>query len=286
MLQLGIALALLCALGTNLSFLYKHRGANEAPPVDIRRPISSGLALWKSRSFAIGMLIGLGAWLLHTAAIALAPISVVQVVLAGGIVFVAVLADRFFGISVGRRQWVGLVLTGVGLAMLVIAMPGVQSAHATFRVAALVAFEGGLLAIGALLIMGGNHERGARLRGPMMGAAAGVLFGVCNVAVKATTGVLAAGGSILTPWVGLAVCASILAYYISARSLQQGGAVEVIAITATGANVVGIAGGLLVFGDPIATGTVGIVLQTVAFAMIILAAALLPAPRAASGRPA
>jgi hypothetical protein len=94
--------------------------------------------------------------------------------------------------------------------------------------------------------------------------------------------VLGAGGSIFTPWVLLAVGASVLAYYISARSLQEGGAVEVIAITATGANVVGILGGFVVFGDPIATSTVGIVVQATAFTMVVLAAALLPAPRVAS----
>lgn len=286
MLQLGIVLALLSALAANLGFLYKHRGANEAPVVDARHPIRTGLALWKSRWFAAGMIVGGVGWALHTAAISVAPMSVVQVVLAGGIVLVAVLADRVFGISVGRRQWAGLILTGVGLALLVVAMPAVTDAHATFRVAALAAFEGGLLTVGILLIAGGHHQRGAHMRGPLLGAAAGVLFGVCNVAVKATTGVLAAGGTVLTPWVLVAISASILAYYISARSLQEGGAVEVIAITATGANVVGILGGLVVFGDPMANNTVGIVLQTVAFAMVVVAAALLPAPRAASAAPA
>jgi len=282
MIQLGIVLALLSALAANLGFLYKHRGANEAPAVDARHPIQTGLALWKSKWFAAGMLVGGLGWAFHTMAIWVAPMSVVQVVLAGGIVLVAVLADRVFGIAVGKRQWAGLILTGAGLALLVVAMPAATNAHSAFRVTALAAFEGGLLALGALFILGGHHERGAHLRGPLLGAAAGVLFGVCNVAVKATTGVLDAGGTILTPWVALAVCASVLAYFISARSLQEGGAVEVIAITATGANVVGILGGLVVFGDPIATNTVGIILQTVAFAMVVLAAALLPAPRSAS----
>ncbi len=283
MIQLGIAFALLSALAANLGFLYKHRGANEAPTVDVRHPIQTGLALWKSKWFAAGMLVGALGWAFHTVAMWIAPMSVVQVVLAGGIVLVAVLADRVFGISVGRRQWAGLILTGVGLALLVVAMPAATSAHSAFRVTALAAFEGGLLALGLLCILGGQHERGAHLRGPLLGAAAGLLFGVCNVAVKATTGVLDAGGSVLTPWVLLAVCASVLAYFISARSLQEGGAVEVIAITATAANVVGILGGLIVFGDPIATNTVGIILQSVAFAMVVLAAALLPAPRTASG---
>ncbi|MGE4425908.1 MAG: DMT family transporter [Solirubrobacteraceae bacterium] len=286
MLELGLLCALLSALAANLGFLYKHRGANEAPMVDVRHPIRTGLALWRSKWFAAGMLVGAVGWAFHTAAMAMAPMSLVQVVLAGGIVLVAVLADRFFGITVGGRQWAGLILTAIGLALLVVTMPAVTSAHGSFRVTALAAFEGTLLALGVLFIAGGQHRRGAHLRGPLLGAAAGVLFGVCNVAVKATAGVLAAGGTILTPWVIVAVGASVVAYYISARSLQEGGAVEVIAITATGANVVGILGGLVVFGDPVATTTIGLVLQTIAFIMVIVAAALLPAPRASTPGPA
>jgi drug/metabolite transporter (DMT)-like permease len=281
MIELGILFACLSALAANLGFFYKHRGANEAPEIDVRRLVSTGLSLWKSRWFAIGMLLGAVGWGFHTAALAVAPLSVVQVVLAGGIVLVAVLADRVFGIPVGRRQWVGLGLTAVGLALLVIAMPAVHTAHSTFRVAVLTLFEGGLIALGILFVLGGQHQRGAHLRGALLGAAGGILFGVCNVAVKATTGVLDVGGSVLTPWVAVAVTASVAAYFVSARSLQEGTAVEVIAITATAANIVGILGGLIVFGDPIATDPLGIAAQSVAILMVLVAAALLPAPRAA-----
>ncbi|MBF6619867.1 MAG: hypothetical protein ITG02_06510 [Patulibacter sp.] len=281
MLELGILFACLSALAANLGFFYKHRGANEAPEIDIRRLVRTGLSLWKSRWFAIGMLMGGVGWVFHTLALAVAPLSVVQVVLAGGIVLVAVLADRVFGIPVGRRQWAGLALTAVGLALLVLAMPAVHTAHSTFRVAVLALFEGGLIAIGILLVLGGQHQRGAHLRGALLGAAGGILFGVCNVAVKATTGVLDVGGTILTPWVAVAISASIAAYFVSARSLQEGTAVEVIAITSTAANVVGILGGLIVFGDPIATDPLGIAVQTIAMAMVLVAAALMPAPRVA-----
>ena len=282
MIELGILFACLSALAANLGFFYKHRGANEAPDIDVRRLVSTGLTLWKSRWFAIGMLMGAVGWVFHTAALAVAPLSVVQVVLAGGIVLVAVLADRVFGIPVQRRQRVGLGLTAVGLALLVVAMPSVHTAHSTFRVAVLTLFEGGLIALGVLLVLGGQHQRGAHLRGALLGAAGGILFGVCNVAIKATTGVLAAGGSVLTPWVAVAVCASVAAYFVSARSLQEGAAVEVIAITSTAANVVGILGGLVVFGDPIATDPLGIAVEVIAVTMVLLAAALLPAPRIAT----
>ena len=55
MLNLGILLALVCAVVTQLGFLYKHRGANLAPQVDMRHPLRSGRLLFKSKWFAIGM---------------------------------------------------------------------------------------------------------------------------------------------------------------------------------------------------------------------------------------
>src|SRR3954469_22154124 len=140
-LQLGILLALLCAIASNLSFFFKHRGAREAPAVDVRHPWRTAKALYSSRWFIIGMRVGGGAWALHVAAISLAPLSVVQVVLSGGVVLIAVMADRIFGYEVGRRQWWGLALTAVGLILLGVTMPQPHGSHATFAPAAMIAFE-------------------------------------------------------------------------------------------------------------------------------------------------
>ncbi|MEA2288179.1 MAG: hypothetical protein QOD55_176, partial [Solirubrobacteraceae bacterium] len=38
-LQLGILLALLCAVASNLGFFFKHRGACSCAKVEIRRPL-------------------------------------------------------------------------------------------------------------------------------------------------------------------------------------------------------------------------------------------------------
>jgi hypothetical protein len=81
-----------------------------------------------------------------------------------------------------------------------------------------------------------------------------------------------------SPWLLVAAAGSAAAFYASARSLQDGGAVEVIAITGTAANISCIAGGIVVFGDPMPGDTAGIVLQAFAFVLVIVASALTPAP--------
>lgn len=281
-LILGIGSALLCAFLSNLSFLFKHRGAVAAPRVDIRHPVASAAGLFRSKWFLIGWLVAAGAWVFHVTALMLAPLSVVQVLLASGLVLLAVMADRFFGFALGRRQWLGIVAMAVGLGLVTLSQPALDGSHSTYSVAAMVAFEGVLLGVGALLVAGPRLAGASpRNQGLALGAAAGVLFGVSGVAVKALTGVLAAEGvfGILTsPWLPLAAAVSVTAFYAAARALQDGEAVPVIAITGTASNIVGIAGGIAVFGDPVPADTLGVLIQAVGFLLVVVAAALTPAP--------
>jgi hypothetical protein len=288
-LALGILLALVCAFVANLAFFYKYRGANAAPSVQVRHPLRSARALFASKWFTIGMIVAAVSWALHVAALTLAPMSVIQVSLAAGIVFIAVMADRMFGFEVGPRQWLGLCLTGVGLVMLGVTLPAMHGAHSQFSQAAMISFEAGLFGLGGLLIMGPRMGGPVEHHGVMLGAASGILFGVSDTAIKALSGITGAHGLLallLSPWLAVAVLASIVAFYASARGLQDGDAVPVIAVTGTAANIAGIAGGIVVFGDPLAGSTVGVVLQSLAFVLVVVACALMPAPVRAAGVPA
>lgn len=284
-IQLGILLALFSALTTNLGFLLKHRGACAAPDVELRYPLRSAVGLFRSKWFAIGMLVAAGAFVFHVAAIALAPLSLVQAVLAGGLVFLTVLADRFFGCHLGRRQWAGVALTAAGLAMIAVTLPAHTSANAGYSMAGMIAFETGLLAVGAILVFSPSFGKHHPHHGALLGVAAGILFGVADVAIKALTGTVGADGilGLVSPWMLTCVIASVLAFFASARGLQQGEAVPVITATSAAANVSAIGGGILVFGDPMPADALGIVVQCVAFVLVILAAALTPAPVRAAG---
>jgi drug/metabolite transporter (DMT)-like permease len=285
-IDLGILLALVCAFVANLGFFYKHRGANSVAKVEVRHPLRSARALYSSKWFTLGMITATASWGLHVAALALAPMSVVQVALAAGVVFIAVMADRMFGFEVGRRQWVGLSLMAAGLAILGITAPAMHGAHSQFSLAAMIGFEAGLFGLGGLLIMGPRIGGPVEHHGVMLGAAAGILFGVSDTAIKALTGITGAHGFLgllLSPWLIVAVLASIVAFYASARGLQDGDAVPVIAVTGTAANIAGITGGILVFGDPMAGSPIGITLQALAFVAVIVAAGMMPAPVRAAG---
>jgi multidrug transporter EmrE-like cation transporter len=278
-LQLGILFSLACALATNLGFLFKHRGACAAPDVTMAHPLQSAAGLFRSKWFTIGMLVACGAWGFHVLAMALAPLSLVQAVISGGLVLLTVLAERWFGCTVGFRQWAGVGLTALGLVLLAVTLPNNTGEHSSYSLAAMIAFESGLLAIGSFLVLNpmlGKHEH----HGVFLGAAAGTLFGVSDVSIKALTGIAGSAGvlGLLSPWLISALIASVLAFYASARGLQKGEAVPVITLTSAAANVTAISGGILVFGDPMPKDPLGLAIQSFAFLLVIVAAALTPAP--------
>src|SRR5918998_2741634 len=131
--QLGLVLAVICAFTSVVGFLYKHRGAVESPPVDWRRPVRSSIALFRSRWYVLGIVVALGSWGFHVAALALAPISLVQTVIAGGLVLLTVTADRLFAHEVTRREWVGVAMAALGLAFLAATLEGVgDEAHSAY----------------------------------------------------------------------------------------------------------------------------------------------------------
>src|SRR5438105_7307805 len=284
--QIGITLAVLCALATNLGFLYKHRGATRAPDVDWLHPLRSAAGLFRSKWFAIGMGVAVVAWLLHVAAMALAPLSIVQAVISGGLVMLTVLAERCFGFTVGRRQWLGVGFTALGLSTLAVTLPSAGGAHSSYSVAGMIAFESGLLVAGTALVLFPKLGAPRHHHGGFLGASAGILFGVSDVATQALTRRLGhAGlvGGLLSPWPLTAAIPPAIAFFASARGLQTGEPVAVITVTSAAATMTAITGGIVVFGDPMPHDPIGLIAQSFAFLLVIAAAALTPAPlRAAS----
>lgn len=284
--EFGIALALIAAVAANLASLLKHRGCQAVAPIEIRRPLESARLLARSRWFAAGWVLAAAAWLIHVTALSMAPISLVQSVLAGGAVTLAVMSQRLFGDRVERRQWIALLLGGAGLALLILTVPGFGGSHSEFDPVTIVGFEGGLALIAVGLALGHRSERLAARRAILLAALAGTLFALAGVAIKGLTGVGTVDPLIIVSWVGLIVVCGGLAQYTTVAALQGGRAIETIGLMGLVANATQIAAGLLVFGDPLSTDPLGLALQAAAFGMVCLSAVLLPgASREAPARP-
>jgi drug/metabolite transporter (DMT)-like permease len=286
----GLLLAVGCALAGSVGVLLKQRGAVAAPVVLARHPLASAIGLFGSKWWTVGWLVALGAWLLHVGALSLASLSSVQAVISGGLVFLAIVAERFFGFHLGHRQWIGLVVTAIGLTVL--GLTAAPATHDHASAAALIAVEGTVIAFSGVLIYASIRLEHLHPReGIFLATAAGALFGTSDIAIKhlahpALNHVLL----LINPWTLSALIAMVVAFYASARSLQLGPAIAVITFTSLTGNIVALLGGILVFHDPIGHTPPQIAARIAAFCLVILGAAMLPgrlragAPTAAESR--
>jgi hypothetical protein len=217
----------------------------------------------------------------------MAPLSFVQAVISGSFVFLAVLGQRCFGLVVGRREWWGLALAGAGLGFLALTVEtGSGGSHSSYSLSAMIAFESAMIGFGTLLLLSHGMGRMGSQSGLLLGAAAGTLFGVSDVAIKALVGTVPADVlSIISPWTAAALVASVAAFYASARALQVAAPIAVIALASVAANMSAILGGIIVFGDPVGGNAAEVVARSAAFALIIGAVAFMPAPLRRKGRP-
>jgi drug/metabolite transporter (DMT)-like permease len=254
--------------------------------VDIRHPLRSGRDLFRNKWWSIGFGVAFVAWICHVVALNLAPLSLVQAVLASGFVLLGVAAERWFGFHLRRRDWVGIALTALGLALLAVTAaetrPG--GAQSSYGLGAAIAFEAALVGIGAVLLASPRIRRASSQHGVLLGAGAGLLFTVTHIAIKALSKELSPGdpSSYLTPWIPLVIVAAVAAFFASARSLQIGEAVPVIAVTGVASNLSAMLAGVVVFGDPLGHSPMLVALRIGAFALVVFAAALMPAPVRAS----
>jgi multidrug transporter EmrE-like cation transporter len=273
--QLGLLLALVTSLMSVVGFFLKHRGAVAAPPVRWRRPWASTVALFRSPVYTLGCVVATTSWGFHVAALGLAPISLVQSVIAGGLVLITVVADRLFGESVTRREWIGVALTAAGLAFLAATLEGTAgAAHGDYGGLRLLASVSVATVAGLALAARGGRS------GPALGVSAGLLWAASDVTIKALCG--KAGdlglGVVVHPFALVIVVLSLVGLLVSARSLQLGPVVPVIAVTSATANALTIAAGPVIFDEPLPDGHVALALRVAAFVLVIAAAAMTPPP--------
>jgi len=317
-LWIGLAFAVGTALATNLAFLWKHRGAVAAPAIDMRRPLKSATELFRSKWWTIGWAVAVLGWTFHVGALAFAPLSLAQAVISGGFVVLAVLAERLFGFELGRRQWIGIAFVAVGLGFLGATSDTAveQTRYSVVGIAIFqgVLLGVGLLLVLITRLAAvrrhapletpvetraasdPNHPRtggapqapvtahetrthGSKTSGLLLATAAGLAFGLSDISIKALAEqTLSDALALISPWTATALIASVGAFYASARSLQIGEGMAVITATTAAANISTIAGGIVVFGEPLGGSVLEAVVRAGAFMLVVAGAALMPGP--------
>jgi hypothetical protein len=264
----GLALALASAGAINWGFFIQHEAASRLPPLTIRRPLRSLWSLFRNARWTAGFFLGIGGWTLYVAALALAPLSLVQAASAGGIGVLALLT----GTRVPRER-AGVGLSIAGLVLLGVSLGGGagSSGAGSIEAAALwLACSAAAAAVAAF--------PGARLLAPGagLGAAAGILYAAGDVGTKAAVH----GGPRLAFVPALLACHG-LAFVALQLGFQRGGPLATAGVATLLTNLLPIAAGLAIFGEPLPGGLLGAV-RLLAFVLVVLGASAL----ATQGTPA
>ena len=266
---IGLGLGLASAVPISLSYLREHDAAAGLPPLSLRRPLHSAKLLLGSRAWLLGFAMESGGFGLYVAALALAPLALVQSVAAGGVGILAVATARLAHRRLTRRESTGAALAVAGLVLLAVSLSGGQAADARGSLAAIALWLGATVGAAILILTSG---RAFLQQGVGQGIAGGLFFAAGDICTKVAT---EGGGRLLF------VVPLILGYLLGTSLLQigyqSGAALTVAGLATLFTNAVPIAAGTVVLGEDVPSGTLGVI-RVIAFAAVTAGAILLARP--------
>jgi hypothetical protein len=265
----GLLLALGSAAALNWSYFVQHSAATALPPLSLRRPLRSLALLFGDVRWVIGFFTGIGGWVLYVAALALAPLSIVQAASAGGIALLAALVGRL-----SRREQVGVGVAALGLVLLGVSLIGTHSptSHGAWKSVAI------WMAVSvAVALVAAGPASAALAGGAGLGIAAGVLYASGDVGTKAA---LAGGGRFA--FVPALLACHGLAFVCLQLGFQRGGALATAGMATLWTNALPIAAGSVLFAEALPGGFRGAA-RVAAFACVVAGAVALARPGAPPG---
>jgi hypothetical protein len=271
----ALFLALVSTALINVAYLREHDAAAALPALSLRRPLHSVAVLLTDRSWLAGFALESGGFALYVVALALAPLTLVQSVSAGGIGILAFVSARFSRIRLGRHELVGVALSMLGLLALAVSLVGGSgegSGGSTDEILLWLAATGAA-AVAALAV---GRSLGALAVAE--GVAGGLLFSIGDISVKVAT----QGGVRATFAIGVIVGYTLGTAFLQ-LGYQRGGALMVAGLATLLTNALPIAAGTVVLGEPMPSGVFGGV-RIVAFAAVTLGAILLARPDLGAAR--
>jgi hypothetical protein len=269
--QTGVALVLALASTTltNIAYLREHDAAAALPALSLRRPLHSAHVLLTDRSWLLGFALEGAGFALYVAALALAPLSLVQSVAAGGIGILAFVSARMSHHRLGRSELAGVWISMVGLLALAISLAGGSSEGTGGETGEILLWLGATAAAAVVALAIGRRFDA---HGVAYGIAGGLFFSIGDISVK-----IATQGGVRTAFaVGV-----VIGYSLGTAFLQLGyqkrGALTVAGIATLLTNALPIAAGSVVLGESVPSGAYG-VLRILAFAAVTAGAILLARP--------
>ncbi len=246
------------------------RTAGDGEPDSPLGRVDPGLIVRMLRQWRFLVSLGLDmvGFLAQLVALRRLPLFAVQAVVAANLAVTAVGAAWVIKVQLTRREWlaIGGVIVGVGLLGTTVGAEGATGVNGEFKLALLIAVAG----IAVAGVAASRLRRG--LRTLVLGAVAGLGFGVVAVAARVLPG-FSASELVRDPAAYAVAAAGVVSFMLYATALENGSvtvatAAVVLAETAPPALV-----GVLFLGDHARRGTA--VLAVLAFVLAVASAVLL-----------
>ena len=265
----ALVLALLSAALTNVAYLRQHDAAADLPALSLRRPVRSVRLLLGTRAWMIAFGAETTGFLLYAGALALAPLSFVQSILAGGIGILAFVSARIGHRRLSRHEVAGVLLSVLGLVALAVSLAGGDAAEGHGELGPILLWLGATAGAAVLLVVAAQGPLG---RAVAYGLAGGLFFSIGDISTKLVT-----QGGARVAFLALLVVGYALGTALLQIGYQAGAALTVAGLATLATNALPIAAGTTVLAEPLPSGALGI-LRVLAFGAVVAGAVLLARP--------
>jgi hypothetical protein len=267
------AVAIVLALGSttliNVAYLREHDAAAALPALSLRRPLHSAATLLSDRSWLMGFALETAGFALYVVALALAPLTLVQSISAGGIGILALASARISRRRLSRHELAGVSVSMIGLLALAVSLAGGTDEGTAGSLAKILLW---LAATGAAAAVAVALGRTFGALAAAEGIAGGLFFSIGDISIKVAT-----EGGARSAFAFGAIAGYTLGTAFLQLGYQRGGALTVAGLATLLTNALPIAAGTVVLSESVPSGALG-VLRIVAFVAVTLGAILLARP--------
>jgi drug/metabolite transporter (DMT)-like permease len=202
MASTGIPLALLATTAYNSGLILEKRALEQLPAVDLRRVLSLVRTVLMAPQWLAGFALMLCGLAFQVIVFTFEPVTVVQPVIACGVVVVLVLSRLVLREHLGGGEFGCVAVMTVAVILLALSTGGPAAGsghHANAFAMAATAIPSCLLGfvIAASALRATSRKHRAPVIGMSYGIGAGLLYGVAALAVKAMSGILAKNHSVV-----------------------------------------------------------------------------------------
>ena len=249
----AVLLAALAALCTDMGLILLKQQGDKLPPLRWQAGITTVRAFARNRLWLLGLFLQPVGYACYIWALARGPLSIVQPIMGAGVLLFVLFAAIILKEPIGTWAWGAIVATTIGIGLLALSLsPATDLQPTQIDNSALLVFSICLLGLGGLA----NFGMRRRNQGLWLAIESGLLLGLASIYAKGLAVALSQGSPqeswaslAFNPYLWLTFLGNVLGFILLLSAFQQGRAGIVLPLSSAPANLIPVAGGLLVLGE-------------------------------------